>query len=419
MESIPAYMRARNRFMNRLLNPRALSVGVLVLVMFFLNVGASYCQPNWQLLFTQPNGDGFSAAFFFNESVGFIGGELTDGVYKTTNGGQTWINTLLPNYPNGPQPNGFITQILMTDQLNGWLTCEPKADTSNPNEPSVYQTSNGGLSWEPTGLTGGASDIYITPSAIIIISRNLLGSGYISTDGGNTWRPSLDTTNGIDFVDDLHGVATGFQEQVWYNTVDGGLNWVTLSPADTIETWGIYGVKGFSWFFTAGEGDGRNGHPFPFSSVRHSRDFGATWVIGTELPFHTTGDMEGFGFTLYVQPYNGDKIPGSGLYGSKDSGQTWVSIGGPVNTKDTRFAVTGCRGEVIYAFDTKGNVWKTSDGGDGSLPQFSLPPSPLNIDWIDVCNPQYRDSRNGSWLRYGAHYERQRTSNPNARDSRS
>jgi photosystem II stability/assembly factor-like uncharacterized protein len=381
-------MSARCQFIDRVLHPRALSVWLLVLCAFFPDIAAS--QQNWQLIASLPAYDGFRSCFFFDESEGFIAGDLNAGVFKTTNGGQTWTNTLLPNYPIGASP-GVITQILMSDQLNGWLTCE-----AGSNYPAIYKTTNGGLSWEPGALTIGASDIYETPSTIIVTNRLVGGSGYISTDGGNSWKPSLDNTNGIDFVDNIHGVATGYKEQVWSHTLDGGITWLPLASADDIESWSVYGVKGTSWFFTAGEGDwsiATNNSLLP-STLQYSSDFGATWNIRTKLPFRTTGHITGYGFTLYIQDekdpliYNGTVVPHSGLWRSKDSGKTWVSIGGPDNDKDTRFFVTGCRGEVIYAFDTVGNVYKTSDGGDGSLPQFTLPPSPLKVDSIDVCNPR-------------------------------
>ncbi len=226
---------------------------------------------------------------------------------------------------------------------------------------------------------------------LVVLSRDVLSSnsGYISLDNGLTFSHALDTTNGIDFVDDLHGVVTGFNEQIWSRTTDGGITWKSISPADTFETWSVYAVKNTSWFFTAGENDDRNGHPNPRTTVRYSSDYGATWIAGTKFPFHTTGHIAGFGFTLYVQAFNGDTISaGTGLYRSKDSGKTWVSIDGPTNYLDYRFFVTGCRGEVIYAFDQHGNVYKTTDGGDGSQPQFQLPAAVMNVDSIDACSPR-------------------------------
>ncbi len=74
-----------------------------MLCAFFPDIAAS--QQNWQVVFTQTKDTNpFRAAYFFNESVGFIAGNLIDGVYKTTNGGQTWVNALIPKYANGTQP---------------------------------------------------------------------------------------------------------------------------------------------------------------------------------------------------------------------------------------------------------------------------------------------------------------------------
>ncbi len=222
------------------------------------------------------------------------------------------------------------------------------------------------------------------PLSLQVVHR----AGYVSTDGGATYGPAIDTTNGVAFVDNLHGVATGFHERLWYRTTDGGATWLNLGSSDTTETWGIYGVKGTPWFFTAGEGDDRSPTLHTNTcSPRRSSDFGATWNdAGPKFTFRRTGDIEGFGFTLYYQSY----APGTvtGLFRSRDSGATWQSIGGPSNDEDTRFVVLGCRGEVIYAFDNSGGVWKTTDGGDGSMPQFTLEAKSIAVDSIDICRPR-------------------------------
>src|SRR5437016_11724906 len=108
----------------------------------------------------------------------------------------------------------------MTDALNGWLTCEP---TGGVPRPALYKTIDGGTSWVAMGLmTDGAkygfTDICQTSSALIITSRNLASTGYVSYDSGKTFTPVLPITNGIDFVDKLHGVVTGFREQIWSHT---------------------------------------------------------------------------------------------------------------------------------------------------------------------------------------------------------
>ncbi len=306
---------------------------------------------------------------------------MDQGTFKTTDGGLTWSNTKLPLYPDGSMPIGIITQIRMTSPLDGWLTCQP---FNTEIRPAVYRTSDGGQSWQPTLAIGRAGDVWVTPTAVLATRGNAVGIGNVSLDGGLTYSPGLDTTDGIYFVDNLHGVATGFQEHPWYRTSDGGRTWIEL-PSDTTETWGIYGVTGTPWFFTAGEGDGRRAEP---STFKFSSDYGTTWTtLPYNLPYRTTGDIAGHDFLLYVQMNSFDgKVPG--LWRSKDTGKTWVPVGGPVNKGDTRFIVLGCRGEVIYAFDTAGNVWKTTDGGDGSMPQFALESKAIFVDSIDACHPR-------------------------------
>ncbi|HZK76808.1 MAG TPA: hypothetical protein VFD13_07865 [Candidatus Kapabacteria bacterium] len=350
---------------------------LLLLVLPFSTLSAK-----WNIVYTQPAGQGFRAGFFFNEAVGFIAGRMDDGVYKTTNGGQTWVVTPIPLSPKGG--TNHVTQIVMTDALHGWLACEPLY-TTPPSHPGLYQTTDGGASWNPVNWNEDFSDVYKTPAALVATSR--YGSGVISADGGITFTNTVDSTNGIDFVDGIHGVMSGYEHHIWYRTIDGGRTWLPLGIGDTTETWSVYGVKSTSSFFSAGEGDDR--YPPLMSAVRHSSDFGATWInTGVNLPFRTTGHIAGFGFTLYVQPDTSNRNGAAGLYRSKDSGRTWESIGGPSNDRDTRFYVMGCRGEVIYAFDVFGNVWKTTDGGDGSLPQLTVPAAVLKIDSIDACHPR-------------------------------
>ncbi len=347
---------------------------------------ARSASATWRKIYQNPTSShGFRAGFFIDEKFGVIGGDGADGTFRTTDGGVTWTNTVVAG-----SPVGNITQIKMLDRLHGWMTLEVDQTI-----PSLYETTDGALSWQPRSLLHISTDFYINGNIFVVTSRDVIGgSGHLSVDGGKTFSGNLlDSTNGVDFVDNLHGVATGFYSKNWSRTTDGGLTWMQLNPPEKVETWSIYGYKGTSTFYTAGEGDWSKAVG-AVSSVFRSVDDGASWSKVSNLPFRTTGHIAGFGEMLYVQAYFHDltdtKASPFGFYRSTDRGRTWFPIGGPNNVNDTRFVVLGCQGNVVIGFDPTGGVWETNDGGDGLFAQYSFSESPVAVGSVDPC--QRRDT---------------------------
>jgi len=71
-----------------------------------------------------------------------------------------------------------------------------------------------------------------------------------------------------------------------------------------------------------------------------------------------------------------------------DGGASWVPVSGPMNTNDTRFAVTG-RGATVFAGDAAGVVWRTNNGGDGTLS--------LSVLASVVLTPENSNAPNGCY----------------------
>lgn len=324
----------------------------------------------WQKVFTFKYGRTGTCGFFFNEFVGFVGTSAdAGGILKTTDGGKSWsVCTLPPNYVDN------VTQIQMTDEYNGWASVEDQSNVRT----GILRTTDGGLTWTAAGPKGDYSCIYATPSAVVAVSRGNYGTGEISTNLGASW--TVDNTmkfmNGIDFVDDMHGVATGFYATSWKRTVDGGRTWTAINPPQQTESWGVYGVKGTSYFLACPEKDQTIVSNQTIGSVMISSDYGSTWSIIYPNLVGSTGTVVGANGAIYIQAYNNKSVnpTATGLYRSTDMGKTWVNVGGPSSQKDTRFVATGCNGGVVYAFDQQGNIWKTRDGGDGAItePPFDL-----------------------------------------------
>jgi photosystem II stability/assembly factor-like uncharacterized protein len=352
-------------------------VGVLLLLPYVT------VRATWTPIFRNPFGVGFTAGFFIDDKEGFIAGRGDQGVFKTTDGGATWTQILLNPLPPGTNGsvNILVSQIYMLDRMHGWLTI----DQQFLNFPGLYETTDGGNTWSGTSYRYNATNVYRTSKSLIVTTRDSVGIGATSIDNQNfSYLPALNSTNGIDFTDDLHGVITRFTDRLsWLRTTDGGLTWVPTDSLEYNEAWSVYAVKGEKKFYVAGEHENTG-----LTWINLSTDNGAGWTKITTLPIETTGHIGGVADTaLYVQSYIQSPLTKQqGLYRSTDKGKTWVYVGGPWNNRDTRFIVMGCRGEVVIAFDSHGNVWKTTDGGDGAFPSYRLPTtSGIQVDSIEAC----------------------------------
>lgn len=313
--------------------------------------------------------EGWSVSFF-SEARGIVGFTAGPGygIFSTTDGGNSWSKA---NTPGGYF--GAITQIHMTDTSRGWASVEEPGTL-----PSLWKTTDGGKNWTTTGINGNFSCVYETTKAITVTSRDKTRTGETSLDRGATFQPNaaLKGLNGIDFIDDNFGVISGYTNTPWLRTTDGGVTWLTITPNITTEAWSVFADKSAKIFYVAGERDPVTRGTVGNSSVMRSTDFGATWQTIHTFPFFTAGHIFGSKGHLYVQventTYNGAL---TGLYRSDDGGFSWKSVGGPHNENDKRFSVTGCNGGIVYAFDDRLNLYKTRDGGDGTI--FEPNPEPV------------------------------------------
>lgn len=134
-----------------------------------------------------------------------------DGIYKTTDGGKTWINTGLKD---AQQIGGMALDPANPDRLFVAALGHPYG----PNrERGVYRTLDGGKSWTQVLYTDentGAIQVSFDPSNANIIYASMWagrqgpwengawngkGSGlFKSTDGGNTWKKLSEGLPGIE-----------------------------------------------------------------------------------------------------------------------------------------------------------------------------------------------------------------------------
>jgi photosystem II stability/assembly factor-like uncharacterized protein len=312
-----------------------------------ISVSSSFAA-TWPKVF-QFTGNGYvSSAYFFNRNEGLVGlNGATSGspIYRTTDGGQTWTPVSTP-----AATGVWMSEIWFSDATHGWATCFNGTTTSN-----LWRTSDRGLTWSVTSFIGSASSIRETPSAIIVAVY--AGNGIrVSMDQGATFSiMSSEGHDGLDFVDGLHGVGTGFLSH-FVVTSDGGATW-NLIATPSNEAWGVYGYKGSARFLAVPEDISGGGT----SKVYITTDYGSSWQQSTTMPGKMTGSVQGSGTVAYVQ--SALSTSSSGLFRTTDYGATWTSVGGPNNQFDSRFAVTEC-GHVVFAFDNLGGVYRSVDVAD-------------------------------------------------------
>ncbi len=399
---------------------RFIGAAVMSLVLFFGITHFAHAQGTWKLIkqFDRPIG----CAYFFDQDHGLIGSGVRPGyqydpynnivedqgdsvsIFKTMDGGATWTQSAVPaHFP------GAVTQICMMDSLHGYASIFSDVEFDYAGTfggSSIWETTDGGSTWfDNLQLDHIATCVYAQKGLLMFTKWDWYYTHYwpytpvfpidefggaCSYDSGATWTENFRRGNGIAFSDSLNGVVT----EINYNK-NGSNFWVTMDAGRTwqpsvnnqYEAWSVYAVPNKRVYFCANESEPYDNDPY--NTINWSTDGGFTWMERASFPaIHFTGAIEGVGSTLYFQTdtatnqtYYDANGYAHGIYRSDDLGATWHWVGGPSNSRDTRFAVTGCQGQVVYAFDGLGDVWKTSDGGDGTLgPMIEL--SADTILWL-------------------------------------
>lgn len=240
--------------------------------------------------------------FFVEEGSFGVGNVVTDparptdlyvggygSIWKSVDYGATWKK--LDSSPNPPEvPLGRVLAVAGTTPATLWVA-------SASGEEYVYRSTNGGLTFELTGLIPQAPDserlysIVVDPNDPKHLLSGLHEADKLleSRDSGDTWR----------FV-----TGKGFPP--------GGVSWYPFfvdagDAATTSRTW-----------FAIAQGGG---------SAIMTNDGGVTWkkprgIEDLQHP-HGTASFYQEGKTLFVAGIDG---PGIGVYRSSDLGETWTSV---------------------------------------------------------------------------------------------
>jgi len=322
----------------------------------------------------------------------FYMGVASGGVFRTTDGGESWVPIT-----DGQVPLGSTGSIAVADSDPDIIYLGTGSDGVRSNVSpgrGVYKTVDGGETWEFAGLYDvgqiGAVRIHPTNPDIVWVAANgdifkpTPERGiYKTTDGGATWRKTLfvsDSTGAMDVElqpgnpDVVYAwmsrierkpwtIISGSHEGGFYKSTDGGETWENIREGLPSELIG----KG-NLAVTAAKPDRIYAlvEAKPGGGFYRSDNSGESWQMVSDepqmiqRPFYYT--------TLGADPSNPDVVYGGAesFFKSTDAGATWTRMSTPhgdnhdiwVNPNDGNIMIQSNDGGANVSYDG-GRTWST------------------------------------------------------------
>jgi len=311
------------------------------------------------------------------------------GVYKTTNGGDSWFRV--------DTPGGAHTAIFSS---YGYYFGQIRVDPANAN--TVYlldlywaRSTNGGVSYTnfTSGLHVDHHDLIVRPGLLYMAND---GGFYRSITGGSTWTksPAQPISQfydlGIDPTNSLKRFG-GLQDNGSVKTTDGGLsNWTSVNggdgfhcEVDPLSPQFVYcesqygnivrstnGGGSFSGGTTGIPAADRNNWNQP---IVHDPLTAQRLYTGTHRVFRSTNAAQSW------SPISADLTDGPPAHlGGEADGHHAAHLASAVEGTLTTLAVSRVNLNVLWAGTDDGNVWVTTDAGG----QWTRVDVPGRSEWV-------------------------------------
>ncbi|MEM1120333.1 MAG: T9SS type A sorting domain-containing protein [Bacteroidota bacterium] len=333
---------------------------------------------------------------------------LGDGLYKSTDLGETWEYI-------GLEEQRIISKILVHPTNNQTLYVGSMGFPFEPNDQKgLYKTTDGGKNWEQIlflgGITGVIDVVFDQNNPNILYAagwdrlRNnriseTSGQGakiYKSVDGGESWEqltgglPQSDQSR-IGLATTSEGVIAVYtnpdhQFEGLFSTVDDGASWQKIPTDDDTSGFNTALFGGFGWYFSKVRVNPKNDQDITVLGVSAYRtvDGGETWAkIQENAGINVHVDAHDLAYTA-----NGELVLGTdgGMYQFAEDGTKGRDIENIATTQVYRTAYNPHEPSHYYggfqdngtAFGNNSTItdWNKFYGGDG----FQMAFHPTNPD---------------------------------------
>ncbi|MBO8130105.1 MAG: T9SS type A sorting domain-containing protein [Candidatus Marinimicrobia bacterium] len=285
---------------------------------------------------------------FKNQNEGWIIpiGELPQNLYRTTNGGSSWVIQMSSD-------SILCFDILFVDDYYGWMKAKKRVATSHTYKYCLYSTKDGGNTWQKVSSPPSYYHVYTFIDSLTGFAGGE-NSIYYTTDGGLTWHPTKiesDARFGITdifFVDRQYGWAVGGRSDIIdcgiiLSTNDSGKTWFVQEP----ETYMLQAV----YFSSRQHGCAVGFNCVGGGMILITNDGGNSWKDNS-LPSPILNDV------VFIDDSTGWVVGDYGIIGyTEDGGNTWKKIESGTDAYLYKIVFVE-NGKVGYIFGTRNTLLK-------------------------------------------------------------
>lgn len=341
----------------------------------------------WPLQSAYPDCPMIYGMDFIDANTGLVSGyqpsSQQDGIFKTTDGGETWTSTY----------NGYVNHAIYLSSSIA-IAC----DLTN-----IILSTDGGDSWNSIGsIPSGVYSLAKVDGDAVVVAVSPGGDIWRTDDGGFTWSQRLVGISDLParwvvrFLDTLNGYVVGQGGSI-FGTTDGGITWAALNRGHNVEWHGIAAFSDSNVLLA-----GVHGY------AQKTTNTGQNWEVQLLDP-PTFGRDTYFSDMAMTGPDSAYIVGHWGsMFKTDDQGATWINVSSSVNPSYYANAVffadeqNGWLAGFDYNTGPKHYIRQTSDGG------LSWQPATLNVPALDIefvgqtgfvlttGQPLYKTSNGGS-----------------------